>query len=44
MKGEVSHFVDMTETFGFGIETESLAGFGLKSEAKSLNGFGLSYD
>jgi hypothetical protein len=31
--------VDLTKSFGFGLESESEAGFGVKSETESLNRF-----
>jgi hypothetical protein len=44
---QFSHFsvilVDLTKSFGFGLECESVTGFDVKSETESLNGFVLGF-
>ena len=35
--------LDLTETFGLGIKTESFSWIGLKSEAESLNTFSFGF-
>jgi hypothetical protein len=35
--------IELSESFAFSIETESLAGFGHKSESESLEGFGFGF-
>ena len=42
--GWIIYCLHLTESFGFGINTESESSFGLKFKAKSLRGFGFRFE